>query len=242
MDQEQVHNAAHVNYSSSASPWPEHDTWHRKTFQAEKRIIECWLKKRAMDESVILNAGSGGTDYQAKGTFVHLDIIEKYICRHKHYMVGSIETIGASDRSYDGIVCVGSVLNYADAQRSVKGFARVLKPGGFLILEFERTESAEFLFTKQYGKEVFCKSYLYGNQTHLLWMYSEKHIRRLLDFYGFRLEQVKRIHSLSSLLYRLGLSEEQAAPYSKFDKFLQPISFPISHNVLLLCTKEIIAQ
>lgn len=237
MMNDKVHTTAQTNYSNSISPWPEHDIWHEKTFYAEKKIVECWLSELAMDESIILNAGSGGTDYQARGTFVHLDIIEKYICQHKKYLVGSIEKISSPAQTYDGIVCVGSVLNYADAQRSIKEFARVLKPGGFLILEFERTESAEFLFTTQYGKDVFLKSYLYGNQTHLLWMYSEKHIRRLIDFYGFRLKQIKRVHSLSSLLYRFGLSEEKVARYSKFDRLLQPVSFPISHNVLFLCTK-----
>ena len=242
MMNDKVHTTAQTNYSNSISPWPEHDVWHEKTFQAEKKIVECWLSKLTMDESIILNAGSGGTEYRAKGTFVHLDIIEKYICHHEKYLVGSIEKISSPAKTYDGIVCVGSVLNYADAQRSIKEFARVLKPGGFLILEFERTESAEFLFTKQYGKDVFLKSYLYGDQTHLLWMYSEKHIRRLIDFYGFRLKRIKRVHGLSSLLYRFGFSEETAALYSKFDRLLQPVSFPISHNVLFLCTKEGIAQ
>ena len=241
MMNDEVYTAAQANYSNSLSPWPEHDTWHEKTFLSEKKIVESWLSELSMDESMILHAGSGGTDYRARGIFVHLDIVEKYICQHDKYLVGSIEEINSPAETYDGIVCVGSVLNYADAQRSIKEFTRVIKPGGFLILEFERTESAEFLFTSQYGKDVFLKSYLYGNQTHLLWMYSERHIRRLIDFYGFRIKRVKRVHGLSSLLYRFGLSEEKAAPYSKFDKLLQPVSFPISHNVLFLCTKEVIA-
>ena len=241
MMNDKVHAAAQANYSNSTLPWPEHDIWHEKTFRSEKKIVESWLSKLTMDESIILNAGSGGTVYRARGTLVHLDIVEKYICQHEKYLVGSIEKIGSPAQAYDGIVCVGSVLNYADAQRSIKEFARVLKPGGFLILEFERTESAEFLFTTQHGKDVFLKSYFYGNQTHLLWMYSEKHIRRLIDFYGFRLKRIKRVHSLSSLLYRFGLSEEKAATYSKFDRLLQPVSFPISHNVLFLCAKEVFA-
>ena len=240
MINDSVHTAAQANYSNSASPWPEYDLWHEKTFQAENKTVERWLSVLARDESVILNAGSGGTNYQSRGTFIHLDIIEKYICQYERYLVGSIEKIDSPAQTYDGIICVGSVLNYADAQRSIREFARVLKQGGFLILEFERTESAEFLFTTQHGKDVFLKSYSYGDQLHLLWMYSEKHIRRLLDFYGFRIKRIKRVHGLSSLLYRFGLSEERAAPYSKFDRLLQPISFPISHNVLFLCAKEVI--
>lgn len=57
MMNDKVHTTAQTNYSNSISPWPEHDVWHEKTFQAEKRIVECWLSKLTMDESIILNIG-----------------------------------------------------------------------------------------------------------------------------------------------------------------------------------------
>lgn len=242
MVEDQVHKLAQANYSDSDSPWPEYDNWHEETFRKESAIVESWLGKLAKNDSLILNAGSGGTDYRSPGDFVHLDIIENYVCHHEKYLVGSVEQIDSPDQTFDGVVCVGSVLNYTDAQRSIMEFSRVLKPNGFLILEFERTESAEFLFTHNYGKDVFLKSYKYCDQTHLLWMYSETYIRRLLGFYGFGIKQNRRIHSLSSLLYRLGFSDEKAASYAKLDKLLQPFSFPIAHNALLLCSKKVVPQ
>lgn len=241
MDQDDIKKAAISNYSNS-TPWPEQDVWHSYTFSAIKHIVEYWLADCSKDSMTILNAGSGGTEYKTKGKMIHLDIIEKYVCHFEEYLVGSIDDIHLPDSSVDGIVCVGSVLNYADAQRSISEFSRILKPGGFLILEFERSDSAEFLWTKQHGKDIFSKEYSYNQQTHLLWMYSEKHIRQLLKHYGLRICKCKRIHSVSSLLYRFGMSETAAAPYSKFDAISQLLSYPFAHNVILLGTKEILAK
>ena len=81
-----------------------------------KKIIEGWLSEVATREMKILNAGSGGMEYECQGTIIHLDIIESYIKMHDNYIVGSVEKIDLPDASADGIIFVGSVLNYADAQ------------------------------------------------------------------------------------------------------------------------------
>lgn len=241
MKHRDITQAALTNYSDS-SPWPEHDEWHAVTYRAEKKIIEKWLAKHTKDTSIILNAGSGGTVYNANGQMIHLDIVEKYIQQFNNHIVGSVEHIPLADNYLNGIICVGSVLNYADAQRSIREFSRILQPGGFLILEFERTESAEFLFTAQHGKDVFSKEYYYNAQKHLLWMYSEKYVRQLLRFYGFKICSHRRIHTCSSLVYRFGITEKRAARYAKLDRCMHPISYPLAHNVILLCTKKHIWQ
>lgn len=236
--QDEVTKAAISNYSSSM-PWPKEDIWHSYTFFHIKRIVEQWLADFATDKMLILNAGSGGTEYNTRGELIHLDVIEKYICSFNKYIVGSIENIDLPDSSVDGIICVGSVLNYADAQRSISEFSRVLKPSGFLILEFERSNSAEFLCTKNYGKYIFRKDYLYNQQMHLLWMYSEKHIRCLLENNNISISKNYRIHNLSSLLYRLGVPEPVAARYSICDSRVQLLSYYLAHNVILLGFKSV---
>ena len=231
-----VARAAFENYSAS-TPWPKNDPWHMYTLLAEKNVVEDWLVSYANTGMRILNAGSGGTEYQTKGTLIHLDIVEKYIEKFEEHIVGSTEKIELPDASMDGVICVGSVLNYTDAQRSISEFSRILRPGGFLILEFERSNSAEFLWTGHHGKYIFSKEYHYNGQNHLLWMYSENHIRQLLQLYQFSIKRCRRIHCLSSLLNRLGVSEPSAAPYSRFDPAVQVISYPLAHNVMLLGTK-----
>ena len=236
MLQDKITQKAMSNYSNS-SPWPKDDVWHGYTYSSIKHTTEQWLSIWSEAGMRILNAGSGGTEYKTKGTVIHLDIIEQYICHFDEYLIGSIENIALPDTSVDGVICVGSVLNYTDAQKAISEFQRILKPGGFLILEFERSNSAEFLWTKQHGKYIFSKEYCYNQQTHLLWLYSEKHIRQLLSSYSFRIEKCYRFHSLSSLLYRIGISEEKAAPYSKLDHALHILSYPLAHNVMLLAKK-----
>lgn len=235
--QDEISRIAVENYSMS-DPWPDDDVWHTHTYLSEKKIIEGWLSEVATQEMIILNAGSGGMEYETQGTIIHLDMIESYIKMHDKYIVGSVEAIDLPDASVDGIICVGSVLNYADAQRTLCEFSRVLKPRGFFIIEFERSNSAEFLATSNHGKTLFSKDYHYNGQTHKLWLYNEQHIRQMLKFYNLKVYQNKRIHTLSSLLNRFGLSEEKAAHFSRFDSVLQILSYPFAHNVLLLGAKE----
>lgn len=233
-----VSTKAKENYSNS-SPWPENDVWHKYTYINEKKTIELWLEKLARDEMVILNAGSGGTTYKTRGHIIHLDIIEDYVKGFDDHLVGTVERIELSDNSVDGIICVGSVINYADLQRTVFEFSRILKPGGFFILEFERSDSAEFLFKKVHHAHVFCKEYNYNEQNHLLWMYSEKHVRQVLNHYGLKVDKKKRIHCLSTLINRFGLSEQKSAHFCSLDRVMQPLSYSIAHNVLMLGTKQL---
>lgn len=242
MDQQsKVTEAAKQNYEES-TPWPEHDPWHDQTHAAIQRQVEQWLAKYTSAGMQILNAGSGGTEYKTPGDIIHMDIVERYISKFERHLVGSIENIPLPDASIDGIICVGSVINYTDAQQSIAEFSRTLKAGGFLILEYERSNSAEFLWTPEYKKYLFSKSYDYNGQTHLLWMYSENHIRQMLNHYHFSIQRQRRFHSLSSLLYRIGVPERDAARFAKYDRIFQPISNPIAHNQILLAFKNIIPE
>lgn len=233
---EETAQTAQENYDSS-TPWPEHDAWHSHTYTTINATVEQWLAKYVTDDIIVLNAGSGGSIYKNCENMIHLDIVEKYISKYKNYIVGTVENIALPDASVDGIVCVGSVLNYSDAQKAISEFSRILKKNGFLILEFERSESAEFLFSTNHGQAIFSQKYNYNKQTHLLWMYSEKLIRILLHQYYFSIRKCKRLHILSSLLYRVGLPEEKAAHLMCFDSLTQKISYPFAHNTMLLLTK-----
>ncbi|MBO6300987.1 MAG: class I SAM-dependent methyltransferase [Ruminiclostridium sp.] len=242
MDQDRkIKYFACKNYSESA-PWPDDDIWHQYTYSIEKSAVEQWLAHNATDSMRILNAGSGGTQYETRGTIIHLDIIKEYIEKYDNYIVGSVEQIALPDNSVDAVICVGSVLNYSDAQKSIAELSRVLKNGGYFALEFERSDSAEFLWTPEHGKDIFFKTYHYNGQEHPLWLYSEKHVRQILLQYHLDVQECKRIHCISSLLYRFGVSEMRSAPYSKLDTFARWMSYPLAHNVMLFGRKAILAK
>lgn len=236
MDQEKIRNRAKKNYSQS-KPWPDDDAWHLYTSLKLTETVEKWLKDHTNSDMVILNAGSGGKEYDIHGKMIHLDMIEEYVCGFENHIVSDVWNTTLPDESVDGIICVGSVLNYADAQRTVSEFSRILKTHGFLILEFERSDSAEFWWTGLHCRNVFPKEYDYNNQSHLLWMYGEKHMRQTLKHYGFDIVKCRRLQSLSSVMYRLGLPENKAVRYAVLDNVLQPFSCFMAHNAVLFCMK-----
>lgn len=235
---ENVKYTAKENYKKS-EPWPDDDIWHLYTHKILHKNVQSYLNKLNLDDTqIVLNAGCGKTTYDTNATIIYMDIVEKYVECFENYLVGSIEQIPLHDNSADCIICVGSVINYADIQKSISEFSRILKPTGVLILEFERSNSAEFLFTPNYGKTIFMQKYNYNNQTHYLWMYNEKFVLQLAAYYQLTCEKIYRYHCISSLFFRLGVSEKKAAKYSKLDNFTQPFSRFFAHNEIVILKKS----
>lgn len=236
-DFKDVEDTAKENYRKS-EPWPDDDVWHSYTYKILHKYIQDYLDELKLENThVVLNAGCGKTTYTTCATIIYMDIIEEYITMFDNYLVGSIEKIPLHDCSIDCVICVGSVINYVDVQKAMAEFSRILKPNGILVLEFERSNSAEFLFTKRYAKTVFMQTYQYNNQTHYLWMYNEKFVLQLAEYYKLSCNKKYRFHSISSLLFRFGLPEEKAAKYSKLDNLLQPFSGFFAHNEILILEK-----
>lgn len=237
-DLKQVETVAKENYEKS-EPWPKADVWHSYTYRILYKKVQHYLDKINFNETqTILNAGCGKTTYNCNAKMIYMDIIEEYVSSFENYIVASIENVPLPDSSIDCIICVGSVINYSDLQKSLSEFSRILKQGGTLILEYERANSAEFLITKQYSKTVFMQKYNYNGQSHYLWVYSERFLFHLCAFYKLVCRKKYRYHCLSSLLFRLGWTEERAAKYSNIDPILQPFSYPIAHNELIVLEKD----
>ena len=235
--QDKIYEQALNNYSEKG-PWPNADEWHNKTYQYIYKFVTKQLIKYDSPNAIVLNAGSGGTDYPHKGKMIHLDIVEKYIKDYPDYIVAPIDSTTLKSESVDIIICVGSVINYADYQRSIKEFNRILKPNGILILEFERSNSAEFLFDKRHHKEIFSQAYYYNGQKHILWMYNEKNIMETLKLYGLTTIKKQRFHTVSTLLNRFGMYESTASKFIKADFLLNVFSYFLSHNCILVAKKS----
>lgn len=237
-DLELVHNTAKSNYKKT-SPWPEKDVWHSWTKRIINNYVQTTLTSLDLSkEKKILNAGCGRTTYDSAGTIIYMDVVEEYVSNFNNGLVASVESIPLENSSINVIICVGSVVNYTDIQKVFSEFSRILVPDGYLILEYERSNSAEFIFDKNYSNTVFLKKYNYNGQMHNLFMYDERFVLSLSDYYGFSVMKKYRFHVISSLLYRLGVSEKKAAPFSSLDKFTQPISYPFAHNEIILYRKR----
>lgn len=164
-------------YNSMEKVWPDTSHWYDYTHKNIITFVETMLEPRLKDSSKYLNAGSGGSTYNLKGICYHLDIAENLIKDFPNHYVSSVEKMPFNDETFDAIICVGSVLNYCSALESIHELTRVLKPDGFLVLEFERSNTAELWLSHEYGKASTLQNYEYLGHIHSLWLYSEKYVK-----------------------------------------------------------------
>ena len=234
-------NLDHIKdlYNKVEEIWPKDDKWHNYTKLIIEKTLYKWLDSNA--QSYILNAGSGGTEYNINGRVCHLDVADKKISNKKDYIVSSIENIPVDNNIFDYIICVGSVINYTrNVSKSLNELYRVLKPGGKLILEYERANSAELLFNKHHKDDCFYQEYLYNDATHGIWLYSDKLINKILkDELKLILVKQFRFHSLSAVAERYNLSLKTQVSLTKFDKIIYPFSYWLAHNRITLWRKSL---
>lgn len=225
-------------YSTLEKVWPDHNRWYDHTRQTIIRFTENNLAPLLNDESLYLNAGSGGSKYNLPGKCYHVDIAENLIKALPNHYVASIEKLPFPNNTFDASICVGSVINYCSAIESLFELIRTLKYGGYLILEFERSNTAELWLTKEYGKQVTIQEYEYLNHIHTLWLYAEQYIIEILHKNHMCIDQYKRFHNLSALSNRITHKEEMSGKFGKYDVLFAPISKFMAHNVIILCHKS----
>ena len=232
-EQEEKTKESYNNYS----PYNE-DKWHECVGLTIQEFLHNYLDEIDLTNKVILNAGSGGECYNIQKDMIHLDLVENNIKNFPFHIQASITNIPLYNDSVDIIICVGSVINYTNAEIAISEFNRILKKNGILILEFERSDSADLLFNKKHHQDKVNMTYFYQNNEHFLTLYSEKYILNLIKNNSFSILRKKRFHTLSSFFVRLGLSENKAAKYIKFDKIFYPFSNQLAHNVIMIAKKN----
>ena len=176
----------------------------------------------------VLNAGSGGSDYGIKTPMVHLDLTAARVAQFPNFIVGDISQIPIDDASFDVVLCVGSVLNYGNPILAIHEFQRVLRPGGLLVLEYERSGSPEYW--SKHGASSACVRVdtFYGRVKTQLWAYGDEFIDGLLTIHSFSKLAEIRFHGLSSLALALTGSPRLASHCSFGDKILTNL-WPVRH-------------
>lgn len=226
-------------YNGVDEVWPQNDRWHDYNQAQIKKYIHKSLRKFLIENRMILNAGSGGNNYDIKAEMYHVDIVENKIRKYKNNFVGSIEDMPFNNDYFDIVICVGSVINYCDAAKAIRELTRVLKHNGILILEFENSSSFEFRKTPAYRANVSIVTTSYFGKPHKIWVYSLKYITKLLFNNNIRILNICSYHILSSLIYYYTKNENVAAKYTYFDVLLRhiPVIRNSSGNILLLGKK-----
>jgi SAM-dependent methyltransferase len=210
------------------------DPWHAYAQKIVHSTTRDWFATLGKGGR-ILNAGSGGSDYGISTPMVHLDLVADRINCFDEFVIGDVSHIPTDSGSFDVVLCVGSVLNYANPILSIGEFERVLRPGGLLILEYERSASPEYW--RAHGRSSPCvrvKSF-YGSQTTQLWVYGDEFINGLLAINGFSKLKETRFHGISSVVLAITGSPCTAARCVWGDHFtanLWPIRNITSNRLL----------
>jgi ubiquinone/menaquinone biosynthesis C-methylase UbiE len=142
-----------------------------------------------------------------------------------------------SDASFDAVVCVGSVINYTNAALLIREIRRVLRPKGWLLLEFERSESVLFLGHAPYRKNYWPVKTKYKGASHVIWIYSERYMREVLAWNGFRIASQHRYHTLTAAAFRVTKSLSLSALLAALDPMASwaKLDSQLASNIVLCC-------
>lgn len=235
-DDDAVRHAASKRYASGDAIWSPLDKWNAFKRAGIERFCRSALGGLPPTLSV-LNAGSGSTLYSWMPEHaVNLDRFSSQVSKLPNPIVGDLEALPFKTGSFDVIVCVGPVLNYASALEAISEMAGVLKPAGRLILHYETSDSAEHLLTPLWKRDVAPLHTLNNGSSDLVWIYSRRFIRRTLSRNGIRIERRHGFHIASAALLRLGFDQHTAAGAAAYDRLLRPFAF-LADDVILVGRK-----
>ena len=230
----ETNNTDHVRalYNAVKETWPADDPWHNYKHNYVTQKVQLYLAT-LRSGALVLNAGAGDTRYCTSATVYDVDIAEEKLKNSSHPFVSSIESLPFVDCYFDCAICVGSVLNYCDLYAALSQLIRVLKPGGVLCIEYERSQSAEFLLTKNYNTNVFPKIYTYNGQQHRLWLYSDSYVLKFFKQQHIDIISRDYFHGVSSLVARFTGDEPGASRLAGYDHHLPWLLKFTAHNCLL---------
>jgi hypothetical protein len=218
------------------------DSWHGHT---QKRLASHLRKKQhlAANADIVLHVGSAGESYGLNGRWnCHIDLADKRLENTPNAIVGDAHALPIQPSSVDLCTCVGSVLNYCDAVVVLSQISKTLKVGSYLILEFETSDSWEFMGTSVYRRSAALSQTFYGGDPDCeIWLYSLAYIKALLTANNMVIKSVDRSHVISSLVYRLTKDVSFSAKFGAADIIAEklPVLRRGSANIILLCQKKL---
>lgn len=114
--------------------------------------------------------------------------------RHKPAL--SAEDMPIADNSFDVCICVGSVINYCNVISAISEFNRILKIGGYLILDFDQSRNYEFVGADTYNSNLDIVETFNSGYVDKIWVYSEKYIANTLQHYKFSIINKEYYHTI----------------------------------------------
>ena len=219
------------------------DLWHEHTHAETERFVSEMLSELSISSTdAVLNAGSSGNGLGITHPFhIQIDIAERSLRGTRNAIAADLQMLPFRSTSFELVVCVGSVINCCDAVRALSELTRVLRPGGVLILEFERSQSLEFVFTPAFGQSSTVINTFYNEKTHPLWVYSDEYVNSILAAFGMKVEKRQYFHVLSPLVLRVTNSVTAARRVANLDPYFRklPLVAKLACNTIWFCSKKV---
>ncbi len=224
-------------YNSVPEVWSDNDAWH---MHSRERISTYISQNDFWSNTNIINAGSGGSDYNLKyGHMLHVDIAETKIKQYDDFLVANVENLPLDSNTFDNAICVGSVLNYCDPVSAISELCRVLKSGGHLVLEYESSWGFEYIGQDIYKQDAVVASIEYLNVQQNQWLFSPQYIKNILRTYNFIIEKEYKFHILDGIVSKF-LNDKSSVIFSqKFDWIACKLPYLRKHanNIMYICKK-----
>jgi SAM-dependent methyltransferase len=201
------------------------DPWHIHTaLEIENTLADEFARHPFLQTDIVVFAGSGGrTNGINPPRAIHVDLAEVPLRNVKGAVMANVEQLPIGDGAAAAVISVGSVINYCDAASAIAEFARVTRPGGRLVLEFESSDSLEFLLTRTFRRSVDYITTFYDGEREDIWVYSCRYIAAALVASGYRISRRRPIHILSPLRLRYSSDVSAASRWAAFDERLRDV-------------------
>lgn len=228
-------------YNALAVVQPSVDPYHVHTHRELERFV--WEQSEALRSPKtgrLLNVGSGGKDLGIDHPrHFHVDLAENSLSKVSNAVAADVQQLPFADHTFDHVMCIGCVLNYCDAVRAIAELSRVLKPGGSLIIDWERSHSWEFIGTPTFSSNVHPIKTFYSGTTQYLWVYSDSYVQSALRASGFEVRRRHSFHLASQAVLRLVNSPRAAAWLCFLDPVLRRSRLlrSMAGHIIVLCSK-----
>lgn len=234
-----VRSSAQQLYGSKQADWPPPvDGWNDYKFARMERFVLDTGSQLLPGTSRILDAGCGIGVYDwMPPRAVNVDLFASQVRGRPNALVADVERLPFADDNFDLIFCLGSVLNYVSAAKTLGELARVAAPSASLYLHFETSSSFEHIFEKGWNAPSFLNKTVNAAREDHVWIYSPRYVFDLLGGHGFSVLKTARFHILSSLLFKLGLPQSTACQAARLDGAVPWLNF-FADDVMVLAEKR----
>ena len=229
-----------IDYNSIKDFYNKHtECWGNDLFsKMTTSFIDRYVNKRVSNLSakqLVLNAGSGGKTYKTQAKQYQIDIAKNTIRNRANAIVGNIIDMPFKSNMFDVVICVGTVINYSEAEKAIKEFRRVSKDDAVLIIEYERSQSG-LIKEPERGGDCILFRHSYCDEFHENYLYSDKYIADILSINGYRIEE-RRLFNTTIPYFEMFFSDPVAHFLTIFEPIFRRVNkvSKYSHNMILFC-------